>query len=244
MTTASRIATTASFHGWTAHGTGDVVDYVRGNRVVALAFTKTGAIKIADHLAGSYDEIDRAETLDALRGRDAGKLDAVLAWLEAGMTPEESTHLVGRTNGGSRVFVSIRLTRSNREVRFTDHTYGPQGWDLGISGFAICPGSREAYTAGQISGDLARVTNPAEGWTADDVRSLLETWQAWHLNTLNAESDEQRAAGITYRDNPTHVDSAGYKIGSAWLTRRLPDDVLAEVLRLRALPTGNVPTTY
>lgn len=160
-----------------------------------------------------------------------------------------TAQFIGRTADRDRVYVEIRLTEfdpenGGKDVRFTDLTTGKLTHGLGISGFVIGKGYRHAHGAGQVVSDVRQVTEFAKGWTRADVRSLLAIWDEWHLNQMNAESDEQRAAGMTYETHPGHVDSNGYRLGSQWLARQLPEVVLEELARLRALPTGNVPTTY
>jgi hypothetical protein len=157
------------------------------------------------------------------------------------MRNDTTTQFIGRTDDGDRVYIEIRLTEIDGPVRFTNLTTGTLRHDLAISGDVIGKGRRTVHACGQIVSDVRRVVEPAKGWTAADVRSLLAIWGEWHLNGMNAESDEQRAAGITYASNPDHVDSNGYKIGSAWLARQIPEDVLEEVARLRALPAGKIP---
>jgi hypothetical protein len=159
---------------------------------------------------------------------------------------DTTTHHIGRTDDGDRVYVEIRLSehKPGKPVRFTDLTEGDLIHELGISGFVIGKGYRHAHGAGQVVSDVRQVTEFAKGWTAEDVKSLLAIWKEWHLNQMNEASDEQRAAGITYTSNPDHVDSNGYKIGSAWLARQIPGDVLEEVHRLSSLPSGKIPASY
>lgn len=160
------------------------------------------------------------------------------------MLPIQTTHFIGRTAEGDRVYVEIEIREVDKDVRFTDLTTGTLTHDLSISGFAIEKGKRLATMGGQITDSVREVTDFADGWTAEDVKSLLAIWDEWHLNGMNAASDEQREAGWTYETHAGQADSNGYKIGSAWLARQLPEDVLAELARLRALPTGKVPTVY
>lgn len=71
---------------------------------------------------------------------------------------------------------------------------------------------------------------------------------AWHLNDMHAECVHQEALGITYQNDPDHecfepgcmreiertnawgevvIETVGYKIGSQWLRRDLPANVIA-----------------
>jgi len=76
----------------------------------------------------------------------------------------------------------------------------------------------------------------APGWTATLWLDFLDVWKRWHLNTMQAACEHQRALGWTYDshhgnnpDKPFAGDACpecGYLIGSAWLTENVPADVL------------------
>lgn len=49
----------------------------------------------------------------------------------------------------------------------------------------------------------------------------------WHLNDMKAECEHQEARGETWTKNPGAVcPDCGYKLGSRWLARELPDEVV------------------
>lgn len=61
----------------------------------------------------------------------------------------------------------------------------------------------------------------------------------WHLNDMKAECVHQEARGETWILNPSAVcPDCGYKLGSAWLKRELPPEVIAWV---ETLGTNNKP---
>lgn len=82
--------------------------------------------------------------------------------------------------------------------------------------------------AGQARDEVANVTDFAPGWDAAKRDRLLEVWDRWHLNGMNAACAHQRELGWTY---DTHTGqkcpTCGYKIGTAWLYEPLPEDVIA-----------------
>lgn len=152
-----------------------------------------------------------------------------------------STHFIGRDESGARYYVEIRLDEVNTLAKMTDHTADVLTHEFAASGFIIAKGARNAFAAGQMIQDLMFLQNLADGWTVGDVVSLVNIWRDWHLNGINAGSDEHKANGVTTVGEP---DSTGYRYGSAWLARQLPGEVRDEIERLQSLPTGKVPSTY
>lgn len=67
----------------------------------------------------------------------------------------------------------------------------------------------------------------AKGWRRSDWYKFLDYWKKWHLNDLHAECEHQEAIGITYAKDPNNIcDVCGYKIGSAWTKREVPQEVI------------------
>ena len=66
------------------------------------------------------------------------------------------------------------------------------------------------------------------------IRDELRAWfpelaelMVWHLNDMNAECEHQRARGETWQTHPEAVCSdCGYKLGSKWLRRELPTEIV------------------
>lgn len=160
----------------------------------------------------------------------------------------ETQHYLGRDVDGTRYYAQIRLDEADQSVEFTDHTHGSLLYSFAASGFAIEKGRREAAAGGQICETFTQIVDLADGWAHSDINSLVEIWREWHLNNTNAWSDEQRAqakaANFDYDTLRDLTDSAGYKYGSKWLARQLPQGVVDEVKRLQDLPFGSVPDTY
>lgn len=105
-------------------------------------------------------------------------------------------------------------------------------------------------SGGQIA-DTLRKLNAAQDDSSDDVEALCDLWDRWHLNDLKAGTDRQTAALASYRaeieaagKSFDYADACGvlamlglhpdrgYRYGSAWLYEPIPDDVLAELVRL------------
>lgn len=95
----------------------------------------------------------------------------------------------------------------------------------------------------ECDGDLhgIDVEGPTEGETVRVVEScgqIRETiakffpevapFFRWHLNDMKAECEHQEARGETWSTHPGAVcPDCGYKLGSAWLRRELPAEVIA-----------------
>ena len=68
----------------------------------------------------------------------------------------------------------------------------------------------------------------AEGLTPALVFRLLDVWTRWHLNGMRAGCEHQRALGWTYNEHPSEpCPTCEYKMGTAWLHEKLPDDIPA-----------------
>lgn len=71
------------------------------------------------------------------------------------------------------------------------------------------------------------------GWDADLWCGFLNIWKRWHLNDMKAACEHQEIMGITYHKNPKHVcPVCGYKIGSAWKRRNVPQAVIEFLVAL------------
>ena len=64
-------------------------------------------------------------------------------------------------------------------------------------------------------------------WTPNMLKNFLEIWDKWHLNDMHAECEHQEALGITCRTDPCATcPVCGYKLGSGWTVREVPQDVI------------------
>ena len=88
---------------------------------------------------------------------------------------------IGYTNDHERVFVVIDLGFRGAELT------------LAITGEVFGPG--RSIMSGQCIETAENVTTPAAPWTAADVESLTSLWRRWHLNSMRAGCEHQRAEG-------------------------------------------------
>lgn len=153
--------------------------------------------------------------------------------------------LIGRTESGERVYVSARFDRQSGDWQTVEHETVSRPLTVAFQGVVIRKGGRYGREAdweafGQIDRSYLRsIIADQFGWSVEDVRKLADIWDEWHLNTMQAGCVHQPAESIVYRigQSRREVDlkatpacpETGYRWGSAWLTRPLPDDVAAWV---------------
>lgn len=148
---------------------------------------------------------------------------------------------VGRTHTGEKVYVSAELRRQPGEWQTVTHETVTAPLTLAFQGTVVRKGGsirRESdwLAGGQIDRSfLRRIVTAESGWRIGDTRKLADVWDEWHLNTLQAGCAHQPPESVVYRqgrygreidlDNTPACAETGYKYGSAWLARVLPDDV-------------------
>jgi len=67
----------------------------------------------------------------------------------------------------------------------------------------------------------------ASGWSLYKWYQFLHIWKKHHLNDLHAECIHQEVLGWTYDTHKgQNCPECGYKIGTAWTFRELPQDVV------------------
>ena len=103
---------------------------------------------------------------------------------------------------------------------------------LSFSGAAQRPRARDIDMGGQLQDELRHMLLEdaiafAPGWDAAKLTRLLDAWDAYHLNHMQAGCRHQRALGWTYDEHPSEAcPVCGYRYGSAWLSKGVPEDVL------------------
>ena len=158
-----------------------------------------------------------------------------------------NVHMVGVSEYG-RVFVEVQYRTDGR---------------LSITGVVGPRSNGDARgSCGQIVDSVRDVPHLAEGWTPGMITRLVEVWERWHLNDMQAGSPRQRAwleanpISVTYPEshyvvacerlaaadlNPD-TEHGDYAYGSAWLREEVPEDVIEF---LAGLPTSDaLPTVW
>ena len=110
---------------------------------------------------------------------------------------------------------TLRDTRAGQELAITA--------DIRQSG--RCVGGGQALDDVRAVAERGRLTR---GLTPALVNRLLDIWERWHLNGMRAGCEHQRALGWTYNEHPSEpCPTCEYKMGTAWLHEKLPDDIPA-----------------
>ena len=147
----------------------------------------------------------------------------------------------------SEVFIKIKLTAGGRLT--ISGVEGP--WHSGN-----CAGS-----CGQIVDRLENIVRRHKGWSRDKLNLLREYWDKWHLNDIRAGCEHQdewdvskmlalpdgkteRAGWVYPAGHPEGLlckpcPVCGYKYGSAWTKRDVPEGVLRFLCELPE--TKNTP---
>lgn len=144
--------------------------------------------------------------------------------------------LIGRMADGSRVFVTAEYEKISREVTSTDHDTITDGKSFSLVGEVIGYRCRNPYSVGQIRDDLLMITQPAEGLEIEDIRELARIWRNCHLNDMNALCahqhpvyKEEYGQKVLDWQKVAPCPETGYKAGSAWLYREVPEEILKRV---------------
>jgi hypothetical protein len=90
-----------------------------------------------------------------------------------------------------------------------------------------------------IGFDYHNIDHYAKDWDVKMLSKLLKIWDQWHLNYRHAECEHQESKGYNYNncpDNERVCSVCGYKIGSAWTKREVPEDIL---IWLKILPDSD-----
>lgn len=153
---------------------------------------------------------------------------------------------VGKTADGDRLWVEITLEpQTGREGQeTTEHNPVPeQFYRLSVTGHGYYKGHtprnrRDVDFAGQCWDTLVEIDQPERPWTHEQLADLHAIATAWHLNDITAGcahqtpvyAEDQYGRSTPSLDLTPPCPETGYRYGHAWLTRVLPDDVLARVV--------------
>lgn len=148
---------------------------------------------------------------------------------------------VGTTADNLRVHIAVRFTvqSSATDSETTEHRHVNSPVQASIT-HSTYKGKknidRNLESVGDDLTDLAHITRPAQGFTLDEVRELYRLGTEWHLNDVNAACDHmdipEGKAASELLDMGIVCPETGYKYGTAWLVRELPNDVYDRIIEL------------
>lgn len=143
-----------------------------------------------------------------------------------------SPTFVGRTEEGNGVYVQYEIRYCDKEAVTIAHRKVDGFASLSISGMVVRKGGtpkrdRDVVCAGQTRGSLADVVTPADGFTLAELARIGEIWDEWHLNDMESHCAHQDKS--VKWDVVRECSLTGYRAGTAWLLRELPDDIVTEI---------------
>jgi hypothetical protein len=144
----------------------------------------------------------------------------------------EKTGFVGRTSDGSRVWLEIELRPVRRAGTTIEHETVEGYTELSICGHGKSKGRHVSDFAGQIVGELRKITEPAEGWTRAELHQIADVWERWHLNGMKAACAHMPTGadlGTYCQATDAEGERYDYKYGTAWLVEPLPAEVITQV---------------
>jgi hypothetical protein len=136
--------------------------------------------------------------------------------------------------GRNPVTVSVRMERLDRRDAYetVDHQQVARPLDFSLTSDVWKVNRSDIIEGGATVEPLRQITRYADGWDAAKVRELIAL-APWHLNAMTAGCAHQEpvmTGGRPDLDRTSPCPVTGYKYGSAWLVRPLPDG-LAEKVR-------------
>lgn len=141
---------------------------------------------------------------------------------------------VGALEDGTRVYVNATVQDLGHGMLTVDHETAKDGQRLSLTGETV-------YSAGQIIDDVRAIVKPCEGLTAADIEELVSIWEEYHLNDMNALCSHQTVKWETSRGYKSMdlegigaCPVSGYRPGSAWLFKPVPESVLERVRQILA----------
>jgi len=138
--------------------------------------------------------------------------------------------LVGWTADGRKVYVTIEIMRTGRQLMDIDHEPIAPGAPV-ISMHGVEIRNRGSFSrdgdwrsGGQNRAVLAEVHRFADNWTRPERDDLLAIWREWHLNDMRSHCAHQDPAVKWDAVAPCPLN--GYRAGTAWLYAEPPLQVL------------------
>lgn len=145
---------------------------------------------------------------------------------------------IGTNADGNRIIVTVELRQDRGDfTSATDHTTLTDLIEASFTFEEFNPRKRrsdgiESAGAGVFNA-IHSITKLDAAWTQDDADKLATLAELWHLNTMSAACDHQT---VIYEDGPygrrpsleltEPCEQSGYRYGSSWLAREVPEDVL------------------
>jgi len=137
---------------------------------------------------------------------------------------------IGKNAQGERFYLNLEIRSFTAEATTINHEKVAGYNVLSLSGEVIEAGKRLAYNVGQIQDRLHEITEPGSGLTIAGVARIYKIWEEWHLNDMSSHCAHQDKA-IKW-DEVAPCSETGYRAGSAWLLKELPEEIAQEITHL------------
>lgn len=134
---------------------------------------------------------------------------------------------IGKNDQKDRFYLTLEIKNNEREATTINHQKVLGYKTLSICGEVVEYRKQNASNSGQIRDRLSEITQPSKGFTLKDIAKINEIWEKWHLNDLQSHCAHQDKAIKWDQVDPCPLN--GYKAGSAWLLKELPQEIINEI---------------
>jgi hypothetical protein len=155
------------------------------------------------------------------------------------MNTERFVERLGRTaeeRNGRRgyVVVTVELRILQGDYVTTEHGTVSDPLELSVQASQYGPYDHKdnPSASGQARESLSEITEPAPGWTLEEIAELRSLWERWHLNAMRAACAHMPTDARERWDRREVVvcdTGSGYKYGTSWLVEPLPAEVVERV---------------
>lgn len=150
--------------------------------------------------------------------------------------------LIGRTTTGSRIFATVNIRMQDRDAVSVEHLPVEAGYtSLSFTWAEIEKGRRTISCCGcGTDWSVDAVREPADGFTLKQIRRLAEIAKEWHLSDMQAGCLHMTLPKDESYDARKHITCprTGYKYGSAWLVKVVPEELITELHEMFGVPMG------
>jgi len=134
---------------------------------------------------------------------------------------------IGKNDQKDRFYLTLEIRDNKREATTINHQKVLGYKTLSICGEFVEYRKKNASNFGQIGDRLSEITQPSKGFTLKDIARIGQIWNEWHLNDLQSHCSHQDKA-IKW-DQVAPCSLVGYRAGSAWLLKELPQEIINEI---------------
>lgn len=154
--------------------------------------------------------------------------------------------VIGKLKEAGKITLELELRKVRGLKETVEHTTVKDYTELSICGEILTKNGRGWYSGGQIDSTLQEALEAVGGYrelniTRKQLKEILSIWKEWHLNGLKAGCIHQESFNVNEGDfyEKQAIETAkcphGYKYGSKWLVKELPESVENRIKELFSL---------